>query len=96
MIRDLRLQMEFINFTKLMKCSVCFQHPVDADHLIAVGSGRNPKKPNTRHWSVVPLCRGHHTERHTMTMSDFNEKHNVDLFKDNHRNLIRFWESREF
>ena len=83
--------LDFVAFVKLHRCSIlgCNNNLIDADHLNTVGMGRNRKNPSlTEHFSCVPLCRAHHTERHTMPLEDFESKHGVNLWKDNHRLLI--------
>lgn len=75
-------QQAYIDHVKSLKCTICFAPDPDPDHLEALGMGSNRKKANMRHWSVVPLCRAHHRERHDTSIVAINAKYKVDLFKD--------------
>lgn len=87
-------QQDYIDYVKSLKCTICFAHNPDPDHLQALGMGSNRKKSNMRHWSVVPLCRLHHRERHDTSIEAINAKYKVDLYKDAFNNLIRFLDDK--
>ena len=82
---------EFVEFIRNEKCVICYSWPVDPDHLDQIGMGRNRKKVDLiEHLSCIPICRKHHTERHTMTLKDFETKYDVNLYKENHYYLTKW------
>ncbi len=85
---------DFVEYIRNQKCIICYKFPVDPDHLISVGMGRDRKKEDLiEHLSCIPLCRTHHIERHATSMARFEEKHKVNLFKENHEYLMAFLKS---
>jgi len=83
--------LDFVEYVKQEKCAVCFKEPVDAHHLKAIGMGRNRKRKElVEHFSVVPLCRFHHTEYHSKGLKGFEQKYGENLWKENHRLLIKW------
>ena len=83
--------LDFVKFVKKHRCSIlgCNNTLIDPDHLKAIGMGRNRKNPNLiEHFTCVPLCRIHHTERHSKGTKDFELKYGVNLWQENHRLLI--------
>ena len=60
---------------KKMQCLICLKLGVDAHHLDSVGSGGSD-------FSVVPLCRDHHREFHTMGIILFEEKYKINIWRD--------------
>ena len=90
--------LDFIEFVKEHKCCVlgCKALNVDADHLKTIGMGRDRKKPELiEHYSCIPLCRKHHTERHQIGNRKFEEKYDTNLWYEN-RTLLVKWIIREF
>ena len=75
------LNKDFIDFVKIFGCSVCWESPVDAHHLDAIGMGGNRKRDCIEDFSCVPLCRGHHQEWHQLGDTEFSKLHNVNLWK---------------
>ena len=73
---------------------VCFASSPDPDHLEAIGMGGNRKKPSQKHYSAVPLCRLHHTERHALGIPRFEDKYKINLWKEAF-NLLRGYYERE-
>ncbi len=71
----------YIKYIKNEECLICFKHPVDPDHLESIGMGGNRKKPTLKHYSCVPLCRLHHTERHSIGLTAFQSKYKIDIWK---------------
>tara|TARA_R100000734_G_C3319282_1_gene114932 strand:- start:14872 stop:15147 length:276 start_codon:yes stop_codon:yes gene_type:complete len=85
------MPIDFIDYIKKQKCIVCFRGPCDADHLHQIGMGRDRKKPDLiEHYSCVPLCRTHHIMRHSMTLKDFEDKFDVNVWKENHYYLSTY------
>jgi len=60
---------------------VCGRSPVDPDHLEHLGMG-GANKGGLKDYSCVSLCRQHHSERHDLGLRRFEEKHNVNLWKE--------------
>ena len=80
----------YIEFIKTKVCTACFDYPVDADHLIAVGMGNDRKKPRLEDFSCIPLCRKCHTQRHHVGSLKFETEHKVELWRDAHHYLMEF------
>ncbi len=85
---------EYLSFVRSHPCLVCNESSVDADHLQARGmGGRKNKGTHTGSlidFSTVPLCRIHHTERHSIGTTKFQEKYNINLWREAFM-LIRDW-----
>lgn len=58
-----------------MTCLICGGDSPDAHHLESRGSLGSD-------YSVVPLCRRHHAEFHSMGLRSFNDKYAVELWKE--------------
>lgn len=58
------------------KCAVCGR-PTDLHHIDRVGMGRDRADIIHEGMEVLPLCREHHTEAHTMPDADFFEKYHI-------------------
>lgn len=58
------------------KCVVCGR-PADLHHVERVGMGRNREEIIHEGMEVLPLCREHHTEAHTMPDKDFFERYHL-------------------
>lgn len=58
------------------KCVVCGR-PADLHHVERVGMGRNREEIIHEGLEVLPLCREHHTEAHTMPDKDFFDKYHL-------------------
>lgn len=86
---------EYLKFVRSHPCLVCCETQVDADHLQARGFGGVSKRKGTHtgtliDFSVVPLCRLHHTERHSIGAKSFQNKYNISLWKEAFM-LLRSW-----
>ena len=84
--------LKYIQFIRDKKCTVlgCRTQPSDPDHLKAVGMGRDRKKPMIEHFSCIPLCRKHHTERHIIGNFQFEHKYSLNLWKDLYYYFLEF------
>ena len=58
------------------KCALCGKK-ADLHHVDAVGSGRNRKEIVHKGMHVLPLCRTHHTEFHTIGKDTFCEEYHI-------------------
>lgn len=58
------------------KCVICGK-PADLHHVERVGMGRNRDEIIHEGMEVLPLCREHHTEAHTMPDKDFFERYHL-------------------
>lgn len=58
------------------KCCICGR-PTDLHHIDRIGMGRNRNDVIHEGLEVLPLCREHHTEAHTMPDSEFFEKYHI-------------------
>ena len=59
------------------KCCICGQ-AADLHHEDAVGAGRNREEIIHEGMEVLPLCRCHHTERHTIGDRVFSERYHIE------------------
>ena len=58
------------------KCCICGKH-TDLHHVDRVGMGRNRQDIIHEGMEVLPLCRKHHTEAHTMADREFFERYHL-------------------
>ncbi len=72
---------DYLKYIKSKNCLVCGVSPVDPDHLEHLGMG-GANKGGLKDYSCVSLCRQHHSERHDLGLRRFEEKHNVNLWKE--------------
>lgn len=73
---------EYISYVKQKPCCICYDFPVDAHHLVAIGMGNNRKKGSDRDFTCIPLCREHHSEFHNSGLNAINHRYNIDLWKE--------------
>lgn len=59
------------------RCCICGQS-ADLHHENAVGAGRNREEIIHEGMEVLPLCRVHHTEKHTIGDQSFNSKYHIE------------------
>lgn len=59
------------------KCCICGR-PADLHHTEAIGMGRDRNEIVHEGMPVLPLCREHHMEAHTMGQKAFEEKYHLD------------------
>ena len=59
------------------RCAVCGR-PADLHHVDHVGIGRDRDEIIHLSMEVLPLCRNHHNECHSMGQQSFNEKYHFD------------------
>lgn len=71
---------DYIKYIKSHYCIICGKSPVDPDHLEHLGMGGSGK--NSKDWSCLPICRIHHRERHDIGNKRFEEKYNINLWKE--------------
>jgi len=67
----------FLERIRGMGCIVCGIRPVDAHHLKSRAAGGPDTASN-----VVPICRKHHTESHTIGQRSFSKKYALGWFDD--------------
>lgn len=81
---------KYIEFIRTKSCSACYDAPVDADHLNAVGMGNDRKKARIEDFSCIPLCRKCHSYRHHVGNLQFEMEHKVELWKDANGYLMEY------
>ena len=85
---------EYLSYVRSNVCLVCGATQVDADHLKARGMGGGAKRGThtgtLQDFTCVPLCRLHHTERHSLGLKGFQDKYKINLWKDAFL-LLRNW-----
>ena len=85
-----KYSLEYIDFIRAKKCCVSGNHVADPHHLHAIGMGANRTKPNSRHFTCVPLSREMHTELHQIGIKNFENKYNIDLWQEAYYLFISF------
>ena len=81
---------EYISYIKSQFCLICGATPVDPDHLEARGMG-NANKSGRKDFSCVPLCREHHSERHSYGNKKFEKLYHINLWKEAFRLIRRYY-----
>lgn len=71
-------------------CLACSSREVDGDHLLARGRG----SASQNDFSLIPLCRRHHSERHTGGSVKFEERYHLDLWQEAWR-LLATWIAKQ-
>ena len=84
--------LDFLGYVRLEPCSA-HGTPAEPHHLITVGMGSNRKREMIEHLSAIPLCRICHMEVHTVGIEIFEDRHGINLWRENARLLARWiWE----
>lgn len=71
-------------------CLVCPSREVDGDHLMARGRG----SASQNDYSLIPLCRIHHSERHQIGNQKFEQRYTVNLWLEAWR-LLAWWHKNQ-
>ncbi|MAH50663.1 hypothetical protein CMI37_32890 [Candidatus Pacearchaeota archaeon] len=74
--------LDYLDYVRKQNCCVTGQQMPDVHHLEAIGTRGGRKEPNQRHFSAIPLCRDLHIEVHQIGLHKFQEKHNIQLWKE--------------
>jgi len=82
--------MNYLEKIRRIPCLIC-RSEAEPHHLKAIGMGRDRKKDLIEHLTAIPLCRKHHTEIHTLGQKTFEEKHKINLWKQNFFILMKHW-----
>lgn len=90
--------MDYLSYIREQPCLVCGirSGKSDAHHIKALGMGTNRKKVSEMghiEHGVVPLCRVHHQEFHTIGFKSFEERNHINLWRDCYRILVRWMQS---
>lgn len=72
------------------KCAVCGKK-ADLHHIDRVGMGRDRTEIVHEGMEVLPLCRVHHTECHTIGQQTFNDKYHFENGITLDKTLCRIW-----
>jgi hypothetical protein len=77
--KDTKLVCEsYKTFIKSQRCLVCDSDGVDPDHLIATGQRQSKRNDFT----LLPLCRSHHSQRHQIGNEWFESLYKLNLWKE--------------
>ena len=79
----------YIAYLRGRPCVVCGE-PGEPSHLRHVGMGGNRQKENERHFSAVPMCRGHHDEFGRWIFTDFEQLYKINLFRAQNKILAEW------
>ena len=86
---------DFLDYVRQENCLMHGDEKAEPHHLDAVGMGRNRKREMVEHLTVVPLCRICHMELHTIGFETFEDRHGINLWRQNSRLLGRWvWRGR--
>lgn len=72
------------------KCCVCGKN-ADLHHIDHVGTGRNRDEIIHEGMEVLPLCREHHTEAHTIGQTSFNDKWHIEKGIEADKTICRIY-----
>lgn len=75
-------------------CVVCTKPP-ERSHVKHVGRKGRKADPHWEHFTVLPMCHEHHAWYHTLTLKEFEDKFNINLWKEVAKFLIRYIHERE-
>jgi len=78
--------LEHVKCVREMRCLVCDEQG-EPHHLRPIGIGRKRKNEMLEHYTVIPLCRKHHNEIHTIGIEQFNLIHRIDVWREAFRIL---------
>ena len=85
----------YIRFIRSISCIVCGGSPVDPDHLQHRGMGGAGKGGTATgtvlDYSCIPLCRVHHSERHSLGINGFEKKYRLNLWREAFTLLRRYF-----
>lgn len=82
--------LEYLDFVRTQLCVCTMREPAEASHLRHIGKGIDKSKPSPRHFTAVPMIHEVHMDWHSMTRAEFEDKYDVNVWKENVRLLIRF------
>ena len=80
--------LEYIEYMRNQPCCISFENGCDLHHLDNVQVNR--KKPNIRHFTVVPLNRLLHSEYHAIGIDKFQQKYKIQLWREAFYNLAKW------
>jgi len=69
------------------RCLVCRDLPTDQCHITSRGAGGSDED-----WNLMPLCRRHHIEQHTIGIVSFVTKHESVYKYVTDRNWLIVWD----
>ena len=81
--------LDFITHVRTLPCVICGGE-AEASHLRHVGMGANRQKENERHFSALPMCRGHHDEFGRWIFTDFEQLYKINLFRAQNKILAQW------
>ena len=84
--------LKYLDYIRGCYCLICFSESPDPDHLEAIGMGGNRKKPTLKHYTCIPLCRLHHTERHAIGIPRFEAKYKINVWKEAFKLLRSYYD----
>ena len=73
--------LEYLDYMREQSCCVTGRE-ADLHHLEAIGADHNRKKPNQKHFTIIPLTRELHTEVHQIGLNKFQGKYRVQLWQE--------------
>lgn len=71
---------EYLDYVRKLPCLVCGK-AADSHHLCAVGAGRKRKRPKWEDYTIIPLCRVHHSRLHQIGLTLFQNSIQINLVK---------------
>ena len=74
------MSLEYLEHRKGVKCLIC-SNVGDRHHLSSIGAGRKREISHWEHFTLINLCREHHTEIHQIGAIKFSKKYNLNLWK---------------
>jgi len=76
----MEMSLIYLERRKGVKCLMCANEG-DRHHLSSIGAGRKREIAHWEHFTVINLCREHHSELHQIGEKKFSEKYEINLWK---------------
>jgi len=73
---------KYLEYIRETPCLICGKRS-EPHHLTTRGSGGSD-------YTSIPFCRSHHADYHLLGLSAFEEKYNINVWKETHR-LLEKW-----
>ena len=75
-------------------CAICGREP-EPHYLTPIGMGRSRLKLLAEHYTIIPLCRKHHSEIHQCGVKSFQAKYMINLWHDVANQLVKYLEEQK-
>ena len=86
--------LDYLKKIRKDNCCICGSK-AEPHHMKEIGMGRNRQLERAEHFTALAMCRGHHSELHTIGLISFQVKYNINLWREVAYQLVEvLWESQ--